>query len=219
MSAVPKPDRRRARTRAALLRAGHELFAVRAVEAVSIDDIVAAADVAKGSFYNHFPDKEALARAVADEVRQGVEGLASRVAAEAADPAERIARALCGFVRQALEDPSAVRVGLQLFRGAHIPDFPSNAGVRADVRAGLASGLFGGVGAEAAVLMAVGVVQIAVARVLEPEGGEPAERRRAAALSRDLAAGLLRGLGLDPAQARAVAARAAADILGPGAAG
>ena len=51
-------DRRRERTRAALMRAGQVLFATRSVDAVSIDDIVAAAEVAKGSFYNHFPDKE-----------------------------------------------------------------------------------------------------------------------------------------------------------------
>lgn len=69
MTATPRPDRRRQRTRAALLEAGRRLFAARSVEAVTIDDIVAAADVAKGSFYNHFTDREALAREVAAEIR------------------------------------------------------------------------------------------------------------------------------------------------------
>lgn len=221
ISAHPvKMDRRRVRTRAALLRAGRELFAARSVDAVSIDDIVAAAEVAKGSFYNHFADKDALAREVAAEVRRSVEALAAAVAAKVADPAERIALALCGFVRLALEDPLGAGVDLKLFRGARIPDFSENAGVRADIRAGLAAGQFGGISSEAAVLLAVGVVQIAVSRVLDPESPEPPDRGRAQTLCRDLATGLLRGLGLDHSTARAVAARAAADIFaGPSPAG
>src|SRR5690349_6429998 len=92
-------DRRRVRTRAALLEAGRTLFASRSVDGVTIDDIVAAADVAKGSFYNHFPDKEALARELADRARAGAEALAARLGAGVADPAERVARAVCGFAR------------------------------------------------------------------------------------------------------------------------
>jgi AcrR family transcriptional regulator len=215
-----KMDRRVARTRAALLKAGQALFAARSIDGVSIDDIVAAAGVAKGSFYNHFADKEALAREVAGEVRRSVEALAAEVSAGVTDPAARVARALCGFVRLALEDPVGVRVGLKLFRGARIPDFASNAGVRADVRAGLASGQFSGLSQEAALLMAVGVVQMAVGRVLDPDSPEPPDRARVQALSRDLAAGLLRGLGLDFPTAKAIAAKAAADILaGPPQAG
>ena len=104
----PKPqriDRRRVRTRAALLRAGQQLFSERSVDGVSIDDIVAAAQVAKGSFYNHFPDKDALAQALADQARASVETTAAIAGAGVADPAERVARALCVFVRQAVEHP------------------------------------------------------------------------------------------------------------------
>ena len=45
--AEPRIDRRRIRTRAALLRAGQALFAERSVDGVSIDDIVAAAEIYK----------------------------------------------------------------------------------------------------------------------------------------------------------------------------
>lgn len=201
-------DRRRVRTRAALLRAGQTLFATRSVDGVSIDDIVAVADVAKGSFYNHFPDKDALARELAHHARLAVEALVARVSDGIDDPAERVARALCAFARQAMEDPIGVRMGARLFDGAAIPDAPMNAGVRADIQAGLAAGRFGGLSLEGGVLMAVGVVQMAVARVLDRD--VPAE---AAGLSRDLAFGLLRGLGLDEAAARQVANKAAADIF------
>lgn len=203
-------DRRRARTRAALLAAGHKLFAARPVDAVSIDDIVAAADVAKGSFYNHFPDKEGLAREIADQVRQAVEQRVAEVNLGVADPAERVARAVCAFARNAMEHPQQVRVLTRLFAGASIPDLPMDRGVRAAVHDGLETGRFAGISQEAGVLMAVGVVQIAVARVLAPEA-TVAPRT----VSRDLAFGLLRGLGLDAAAAGEAADRAAAGIFDP----
>ncbi len=201
-------DRRRVRTRAALLRAGQTLFAARSVDGVSIDDIVAAADVAKGSFYNHFPDKDALAQALADQARRSAEALAAKVGDGIADPAERVARAVCGFARQTLEYPEGARLMQRLFHGATIPDAPMNAGVRADIQAGLAEGRFSGLPLEAGVLMAIGVVQMAVARVLDQDA--PA---RAAPLAADLAFGLLRGLGVETADARAIADQAATDLF------
>lgn len=211
MPEAERIDRRRVRTRAALMRAGEALFAARSVDGVSIDDIVAAAGVAKGSFYNHFPDKEALARALGEEVRRGVEQLAAEVNAGIEDPAERVARALCGFVRQASAEPARARAMQRLFPAAAVPDAPMNRGVRADIAAGLTAGRFAGLGQEAAVLTAVGLVQIAVARAAGPEGAAPAR------LARELAFALLRALGVEPAEAEAVAARAAADLLGKGA--
>jgi TetR/AcrR family transcriptional regulator, transcriptional repressor for nem operon len=47
--------------KAALIDAATEVFHVQGFNASSVDDIVRAANVPKGSFYNHFPSKEALA--------------------------------------------------------------------------------------------------------------------------------------------------------------
>ena len=208
----PKPermDRRRVRTRAALLRAGQQLFSERSVDGVSIDDIVAAAQVAKGSFYNHFPDKEALAKELSDVARTSIEEMAATLSIGVADPAERVARALCAFARQAVENPVGVGAMLRLFHGASIPDFPMNRGVRAEVHAGITGGRFIGLSVESGVLMTVGVSQILVARVLE----QGTRRNQAASLARDLVFGLLRGLGLESSSAKAIAAKASADIF------
>jgi AcrR family transcriptional regulator len=199
-------DRRKARTREALLRAGLQLFGARSVDGVSIDEIVGAADVAKGSFYNHFQDKEALAQEIGRHVRQVVEELVAEINRDVADPAERVARALCGFARQAARDPEGFRAGHRLFPAGAVPDAPMNRGVRADIQAGLAAGRFDGVTLEAGVLLAVGVVQITVSRGLERDGDMQA-------VARNLAFGLLRGLGLPSGEAQAVAARAAADLF------
>jgi len=206
---IERVDRRRVRTRAALLRAGQELFAERSVDGVSIDDIVAAAQVAKGSFYNHFPDKEALAKELSDVARSSIEAVAAKLSVGVADPAERLARALCAFARHAAENPVGAGSMLRLFHGAGIPDFPMNRGVRAEVHAGISGGRFGGLSVESGVLLTVGVAQILVARIIEQANS----RDEAARLARELVFGVLRGLGLESVSAKAIAAKAAADIF------
>jgi len=133
-----KTDSRRARTRAALLQAGQSLFAARSVDAVSIDDIVMAADVAKGSFYNHFTDKDALAREIAVAVRAEAEADVDLANAGIAEPALRMARGQAVFVRYALRNPERARAMMRLFAGATLPNAPMNRGLRADIESGLA---------------------------------------------------------------------------------
>jgi AcrR family transcriptional regulator len=59
-------------TRQALIEAATELFGSAGYAATSIDEIVAAAGVTKGAMYHHFPDKEALFKAVFEKVQQQV---------------------------------------------------------------------------------------------------------------------------------------------------
>ena len=47
-------------------------MAERPVDAIAIDDLVAAAGVAKGSFFNHFADKRAFAQTIAEDIRREV---------------------------------------------------------------------------------------------------------------------------------------------------
>ncbi len=60
---MKQQDRRNA-TRLAIVEAAEKLFAAEGVEAVTIDDIVATADVARGSFYYNFPSKERVVLAI-----------------------------------------------------------------------------------------------------------------------------------------------------------
>jgi AcrR family transcriptional regulator len=56
-----------ARNRTKLLLAAADLFSARGVEAVSLDDVVSAAGVGKGTLYRLFGDKSGLAAALLDE--------------------------------------------------------------------------------------------------------------------------------------------------------
>jgi AcrR family transcriptional regulator len=60
---MKQQDRRNA-TRGAIVDAAEKLFAARGVEGVTIDDIVAAAEVARGSFYYNFRSKEQVVLAI-----------------------------------------------------------------------------------------------------------------------------------------------------------
>jgi AcrR family transcriptional regulator len=52
--------RKKDRTRSEIFRAALDLFAARAFEAVTVEQICASADVARGTFFLHFPSKAAL---------------------------------------------------------------------------------------------------------------------------------------------------------------
>src|SRR5579875_3621031 len=55
---LPRYERKKAQTRERIYRAALRLFAQRGLAATSVDEIVAAADVAKGTFFNYFHSKE-----------------------------------------------------------------------------------------------------------------------------------------------------------------
>jgi len=59
-------------TRAALLTAARGLFGSQGYAATALDEVVAAAGVTKGALYHHFDGKEALFRAVFEQIQQEV---------------------------------------------------------------------------------------------------------------------------------------------------
>jgi AcrR family transcriptional regulator len=97
---------KRAKTRAQLISAATSLFAKRAVESVTVDDIVNEARVAKGTFYVHFDDLNALTVAVADKLVRTFDEFLQPQRLSMPDPLMRIAFACNGFFEKALEDPS-----------------------------------------------------------------------------------------------------------------
>jgi AcrR family transcriptional regulator len=63
-----KRERTKAANRAAILAAGREVFSELGYGASSVRDVVRRTDLATGTFYNYFPDKEAVLRALVDEI-------------------------------------------------------------------------------------------------------------------------------------------------------
>lgn len=209
-NAAPGTDRRRKRTRSALLHAGRALLAHRDVDSLSVDEIVAAADVAKGSFYNHFPDKEVFAREIGAAVRRQAEDLVSAANHNVVDPAERLARALCVFVSFARQHSDSAQVLWRLNSGATVAGAPVNRGLREEVERARQSGEFKELDVEAGVLLIMGTFVISMRHVLEERAVMPP-----ATVAQRMAEMMLRGLGLPRRRAHAVATRAAAALIDP----
>lgn len=212
---MAKPDRRNTRaerTRAALVAAGRRLFSERPVDAVTVDDIVQAAEVGKGSFYNHFQDRETLVRIVTAQIRGSVEGAIARANAQESDPARRVARAVCCYLRFAVDEPEPAGVLVRVHGGHTSLEAPLNRGLVEDIESGLACGRFAVPTIEAGVLYVLGIAQLTLARLTK----EPTPSL-AVSLAQQMCALLLRGLGLPPADAELVAAQASDEIVRRGA--
>ena len=65
--AASKREATKAANRAAILAAASEVFADLGYEAASIRDVIRRTDLAAGTFYNYFPDKESVFRALVSE--------------------------------------------------------------------------------------------------------------------------------------------------------
>ncbi|AUW59290.1 hypothetical protein C1T17_15540 [Sphingobium sp. SCG-1] len=201
------PTSRAARTRNALLTAGRMLFAERPFDAVAIDDIVQQAAVAKGTFYNHFEDKDALLNAIVAEIRQGIERRITLVNAGIEDPPARIARAMCVYVASAAADPAEGHILLRNDpRGSARTSL--NEGLRSDLTAGLQSGRLVVPTIEAGLLYVIGVTHsLLLSAVRYPETA------RTVLTAQQLCMLMLRSFGLSHHEAELIASQAADKII------
>ena len=109
-AAVNRLDRRKVRTRAALVAAARELLASRDPAAVSIQEITDTADVGFGSFYNHFESKVELFDAAIEEVFEEQGALFDALTAEMEDPAEVFASSVRMTVRMTKTHPQVTKI-------------------------------------------------------------------------------------------------------------
>jgi len=194
-----------------LIAAGRQLFSDHPADAVTVDDIVQAAKVGKGSFYNHFADREGLLRAISSEIRASVEHAVTRANTDISDPARRVARAMCVYLRYAVDDPQRARILARIQGGVTSLAAPLNRGLVDDIAKGLAAARFSLATLEAGVLFVLGVTEIALVRVLEdPRPGI------AIGISQQMCALTLRGLGVEGAGAGLIAAQESDEIVRQG---
>jgi AcrR family transcriptional regulator len=69
---VGRRAQRKAENRAAILTAAREVFAELGYDAAGVRDIIRRTQLASGTFYNYFPDKESVFRAIVDESAQEI---------------------------------------------------------------------------------------------------------------------------------------------------
>ncbi len=203
MLGKPPSSPRVARTRTALLAAGLDLMVDRPIDAIPIDDFVTRAGVAKGSFFNHFTDKQDFAEAVAAELRMEVENEVALANAGVQDPVERIARGMAIAAQFALDHPRRTVVLLRSQGTSTASTHPLNKGLREDIEAACKHGLLRPQARESGLLYWLGLCQILVIHLVELRPGMAEASARLA----DMLMMGLTGLGVDQNKASEIAAR------------
>src|SRR6185312_16407220 len=139
---VSRLDRRKARTRQALIDAAVRLIADGRGDRASIQEITEAADIGFGSFYNHFDSKDQLFQTAAEEVLERWGQMIDRAGAGITDPAELFAvdTRISGRLGWTHPDIAGFLTGA----GLGALDIPTGLAPRAlrDIRAGQAEGQF-----------------------------------------------------------------------------
>lgn len=208
MASQPALSPRAARTRSALIAAGFELLAEKPIDAIPIDEVVARAGVAKGSFFNHFTDKPAFASAIGDEVRLELEARITAANAGVIDPLTRIAGGMRTGAAFALAEPKRTIVLLRSHASSTLNSHPLNRGLVDDMAAAIAAGLVRAEARTGGVLYWLGLCQMLMANLVEQRPTPDAAR---VALGAMLVLGLT-GLGAEPERARTISAAACQEI-------
>ena len=192
---------RAARTRSALIAAGFELLVERPIDAIPIDDVVVTAGVAKGSFFNHFNDKQAFACAIATEVRLELEALVAQANAGITDAVERISGGMRVGAAFAINHPKRTAVLLRSHASSTMQAHPLNHGLLEDIEVAIGQGLLRPEAKATGVLYWLGLCQILMANLIE----RPFDLTEAGGRIRDMIILGLTGLGVDEERAQAAA--------------
>lgn len=164
---LPRGARKRERTRGELVAAAERLVAARGLDALSIDDITEEADVAKGTFYTHFEDKEDLAAEIGRNIRLELEDKITATNEGVTDAATRMANGLSSLCAFAIAQPVRARALLRLIPGSVDPETPINAGIRGDIVLGQKAKRFAVASVNAATVATLGIAMSAGMRLSE----------------------------------------------------
>jgi len=195
---------RRERTRALLIRSAIEVFARLGPDAPVIDDFIAAAGVARGTFYNYFKTTHQLLAAVTEELSEEVLGMVDPQVLKVDDPARRICIGTRLYVHFAMRYPVwgafLTRIGpAHAVRGKRLDRF-----LVRDLELGFSTGRFSAGTVLVARDMIVGSVFFGIETLLtEAHQHQHIEQ---------ILHTVLKGIGLAPDEARAIAFMPLPDI-------
>lgn len=195
----PRPSGVRARTRALLVDAAVRVFARKGAGAAAIHEIAAEAGVSNGTFYNYFRTREDLVDAASRRLAERLFADVTTSSASVADGAERVAIGVRRFVLKALADPTWAAAMVRVWAGSPSLKVHTATPLVDDLRRGRRQGRLRFPSEAAAIDLVQGTVLAAMRTVLEGRAG--------AEHAAHVAALALRGLGVDPPAADAIARR------------
>ncbi|EMK02250.1 MULTISPECIES: TetR/AcrR family transcriptional regulator [unclassified Leptospira] len=158
---------KRERTRLQILKAALKLFARKDAGEASISDVIAEAEIANGTFYNHFKTKEELLEASSLTLIESLASEVETIMGDMDDPAERMALAGIYFFKKARMDSNwawaLIRVAAVTPRMSDILlSYPLR-----DLQRGITSGKFSIESTETALGLFVGSLHYGIRNILE----------------------------------------------------
>jgi AcrR family transcriptional regulator len=198
-------ERRKQRTRAALVKAAQRLIAEGKLN-VPVLEITQAADVGMGSFYNHFDSKEQLFEAAVADVLDAHGALLDRLTASIEDPADTFATSFRLTGRLFRQRPQESEI--LLANGPALLSSHRGLAPRAlrDIKAGVAAGRFHIDDPELALAMAGGAL-LGLGTLLREDA-----HRDGSSAADAITEKLLRLFGLSADEARAICQRPLPDL-------
>ena len=195
--------------RDSLLQACGDLLFEQPIDAITINEIVQRAGVAKGSFYNHFPDKETLAPGSSDPMLSEVEERVAKANENVTDPAYRTVRGMCTHMQIAVSDPRRATIMLRGHDWIKVGDHQLLKSVQDDISQGIASGRFAARCHEVGVLQIIGTGYFSMIRIVDQQmSAEQAIDLATRAFSLTLC-----GFGLEEDEALRIVSDSARDII------
>jgi AcrR family transcriptional regulator len=105
-AAPGRRERTKAANRAAILEAALAVFGEMGYDAASVRDVIRRTDLASGTFYNYFPDKEAIFRALVEQTGDEARRRVRNARANARSAREFVEDAYRAYFEFMVEDPA-----------------------------------------------------------------------------------------------------------------
>ncbi|MBV6761643.1 TetR/AcrR family transcriptional regulator [Rhodococcus opacus] len=200
LAAESRLERRKAQTRAALVRAAQTFIADGKLNAPVLE-ITQAADVGMGSFYNHFESKDDLFRAAVDDALESHGNMLDRLTGDLDDPAEIFAQSFRLTGRLFRNEPELSRVLLNNGPALITADRGLAPRAQRDIETAVAAGRFTVRDPELALVLAAGAI-VGLGQLLHDQ-----PNRDAAEATDRITEDILRTFGLSAADAHDVCTR------------
>lgn len=188
---------RRERMRVHLIDTAVQLLAASGPDALSIDDIVQSAGVARGTFYNYFTAPADLMRAVGTELAEDLITTVDPIVKAYSDPAERVAVGIRAILGCARASPVLAAIIMQSGWPAAATDHALHRVTARDIALGLRTRRFRPIAIETAMAL-LGGLTVGVMPAFA-KGTPPTK------LEQQVAETLLLGLGLPAKEAERIA--------------
>lgn len=190
---------KRERMRMRLIESALHVFAHKGADAAVIEDVIAMAEVSRGTFYNYFRTNEELLAAVVKELGNELLALVETVVIQCKDPAERLATG----VRMALQTMQAHPLLAQFVARSGLAMAANNSLAMTylprDIQAAMDNGRFNLGSVQVGLVLVLGIAHAAVAAMTLPA---PLSTSLSADYAEEVTYHLLLGLGMTKAQAR-----------------